>query len=386
MIIENNEILLPYDEYSHLGRMSELENFDQLITRIKFEMKKRGYKEASFYNEEAFQKKFGRRKTNRSKYHSGINSALNYRVTNHNPHLMRDKELDLVRRQLGINTSGAKENALILTSYAYEFFFIHLPKRELETEQLTNERINSIQDCTSSFWQLKKAFTLLEAPVALGMGVVDNGIEKFSLIGKHTRKDYGHECYEEYKKVLESEGFRETGRYNQFPLLSTVFVQLFAPLATNLISSNKYKLNRIEVRGKEKRQGYRGIMDFYLRDFMPKVISRIESLLKEKPSNIGWELYRSISGIKDYLVAEKRDSAEKSLRKITRYLQQEGPDWDRWAARVQEDATEFNTWAQALKSKDEYDPMSLNKSAEELYNDTFDDRRNVRKHDDFSLA
>ena len=82
----------------------------------------------------------------------------------------------------------------------------------------------------------------------------------------------------------------------------------------------------------------------------------------------------------------KSDSAEKSLRKITRYLQQEGPDWDRWAARVQEDATEFNTWAQALKSKDEYDPMSLNKSAEELYNDTFDDRRNVRKHDDFSLS
>lgn len=410
LIYYDNRFHLPIgvnnDENQHLIRVTELENFDQFISRVSEKLEELNLKEGNLYYEELNPfKKFGRKKTNRSRFHSEINSAFNRRLTNHHPHLLSERALKLFRNKLNIDISGAEENALWLTSYAYEFFFIQLPLSEMKYQSLRlNKRITSISDAKKSYINLRKLFITIYAPLAFGQGVIDNGI---NFVIEEKQNIYNRKLVEyinEYVKVIRSEGlfnyiFPELVEmdlisdissealkvnYNERPILNTFFVQLFADEAYKLLKKNKYRLNKDKfyLTEREYRQGYRSLMDFYLKDFMPIVLKKLEQLAMDAPSNAGWDIYRSLNGIRD-AIKNNQDVLKKIyIEKLGMNMNPDKIDWDSWYRSIENGSEVFNTWRDNTGSG-EYDPFNINKTTDDLLNNTFDDKRNKREQDHF---
>lgn len=383
------------DEIRHLERTAEMECFDQFVSRLKA----KNFKENKLYNYDySVYHHFGRIKTDRNKYHSDVSRVLSRKITDHNPHLVRDKLAEKIKRKVGVDISGVDESALWLTSYAYEFFFITQPKKELDYyNKSMNTRILTMEDSKRSYLNLRKMFINLYAPAALGQGIYDNNVEvSLKIKGRNVSKDF----IREYLRICQSEGFMEyipnfldyideidptimKNIYDQYPVLSTFFVQLFSDDAKRILKKGKYKLNKLEVSSSERREGYRSIRDFYLEEFMPLVYKKITKLINTEPSSAGWEIYTSVCELRDAQTNNQKELERILGEKIKQYFDPKYVDWDSWCQKIEKKSAVFNEWINNKDKEEYFDQIDNNKTVEELLNNTFDDKRSTRKRDKF---
>ncbi|GAJ26822.1 hypothetical protein JCM15457_1772 [Liquorilactobacillus sucicola DSM 21376 = JCM 15457] len=282
--------------------------------------------------------------------------------------------------KLNVTTSSAKDYALPLTTYAYEFFFISLPKYEIFNE--FPDTLNENPDIRNlfpgkfydkdhlfdSFIKLKLGFSMLYAPISMGMYSTYSG-QIGALDGKE--KYLTQKSFFEWQRIFFSEGFlpyRFSSMYleklpkigrkkiltnsefsDYYPVLSNMFTALFADIAAELLDKKEYDFTNINRNSKYKTVESKGLLAFYLRDFMPLVLKKIQNLLtSENKVAISLQIYSDLTTLhtNDFICPFSDNTIRynyKGLTKIKEFT-------DTYHFRLQE----WFTWYQDIFDNSEY--------------------------------
>ncbi|MDT2828287.1 SpaH/EbpB family LPXTG-anchored major pilin [Enterococcus viikkiensis] len=324
------KINLPYDLKVYLGKITEYAKYSIYNENLFFDMNKSGMSQSDLYpNNPSVDVNSKRTRKDSDRDREKMSLGMNSKLTDRNPNLYTQTIYDIFNQEFDIDMNGITENALWLTSYAYEFFFITMVEVELMSgaEKIGNQ-VRNVNEVTDSFTRLKKGFELLFYPVVLAEGYNDfigdvtkaywgsenklfnigtsivtyDGIdaikESISKLAK-SRVSEGFVSFE-YGDVVYSGKNNPTDVYDAYPMLATFFVKLFIADAQKLLSKallskdkrDKYDFSKNDIRSSEQH----GLLKFYLTDFMPIVIDKIQYLLdKSDNSGAGFELYKQIN-------------------------------------------------------------------------------------------
>lgn len=379
-IIKYNKLFLPKDQLDYLSKTIELGGLDKFIDRVKLEMEVKGKKESDLYDriETGSERGYADRVPDHKEYNLGMNKKL----TNHNPNGFPPRLFKRIEKKLGVTESGVSENALWLTSYAYEFFFISMVNIELEENKgdfLTP--LNGISDVEDSFTQLKKGFQLIFEMLSLGLGQLDFN-PNMILLGKN-EEDIIKQSVEDVWRTRWSEGFVNFGLpewyldsetinedgWNGWPVLNTFFLELFINDAEKLIENKGYSFNRRD----------KNIMNFYVRDFMPLVVEKIKSYLdSDGASGYGFKIYHLMKKAFEasyYSMSE----ANRMVDQIHGILKYGKKSWERWFEKMDDSAKLYQEWVDRRNDDSTYfDDMKNKKTVDELLNNTFNDKRTTK--------
>lgn len=423
MIIKNKKIFFSEDQQimkEHLQQVLEYELWDDFIEYLNHCMNLKNIKEP--YDEIPVDNPNSKKQfiKDTSPYHNSFNTGMN-RIINYN-RLFKPNVYQALERLDLPTIQEIHVLSFWISSYAYEFFFVQMPRFEL-TGKAGDDAIpdfqktptlNSISNIYDSFSSLKKGFSLLFAPFALAIINDDFGNEElnnFTLTRESSviwLRQLASEGYQSPFKTLyafseltpeEQNLFysSETSNkiHNEFPYLNTLFVILFSDLAEKILLNNEYDFSK----NTQKLNFENSLMKFLLVDFMPEVIDSISKLLNDKiTSGIGADLYfqfsrscNSINVIKldevlgsselnDVTNLEINDAhiplkKEKQLMSIVKLFNNNSKEWIVWFNDQLYNAKKFNEWCLLRNDPNYFDIMKNVKTVDDLLNNTFDDRR-----------
>lgn len=417
MILEEvgnkKKVHLPYELKIYLGKVTEYAKYSLYNDNIIFDMKNRNISQSDLYEDnpgESINSSRTRKDSDRDR--EKLSLGLQAYLTNRNPNLYTETVYEMFKQRFEIDMNGISENALWLTAYAYEFFFITMVNVELMCgEENLSTPIRKINEITESFTRLKKGFELLFYPLVLAEGYndfFDSAIGSYWLspikgsyynfynkIFVYNNVNVVKESITRFFRVRASEGFvnfediynlkgnikNAEDIYDNYPILANFFVKIFISDAHKILEkaaiskkkNDKYDFSKNDLNSSEKQ----GLLKFLLADFMPTVIKKIQFLLEqEKTSGGGFELYKKMmilaEGSPDFI-------SNVELVKLDEFQPSGVERWDNFEASVESDAGLFFEWA--TKREDEgyfdiYSNSSLETVEDLLYH--FNDTRTTK--------
>lgn len=391
------KINLPYDLKVYLGKITEYAKYSIYNENLFFDMNKSGMSQSDLYpNNPSVDVNSKRTRKDSDRDREKMSLGMNSKLTDRNPNLYTQTIYDIFNQEFDIDMNGITENALWLTSYAYEFFFITMVEVELMSgaEKIGNQ-VRNVNEVTDSFARLKKGFELLFYPVVLAEGYNDfigdvtkaywgsenklfnigtsivtyDGIdaikESISKLAK-SRVSEGFVSFE-YGDVVYSGKNNPTDVYDAYPMLATFFVKLFIADAQKLLSKallskdkrDKYDFSKNDIRSSEQH----GLLKFYLTDFMPIVIDKIQYLLdKSDNSGAGFELYKQIMNTveKEYPMNQEYLEKNATLIPLRMYQLNGISRWESFEDDVNRNAKLYFDWSNKQSNQDCFDLFSNN--------------------------
>lgn len=401
----------------HLTHVLEYELWDQYDSYLIQSMKLRNISEPYDPLPNAKNPNSPNMYKDRSRYHKEFYEGKN-RIIRYN-RLFTNLIYDWLGKRGLPTIDETKVLSFWVASYAYEFFFIQMPRYELLKTLLpknsnTNEDIMKTLDNTvpefqnipmlhnsadieKSFSMLKKGFSLLFLPYAFAIINEDLGDNVFGSLKttamsstlwlRQLLSEGYHPMYktmfhiwsiEDKKKsvISLSQDFED-----QFPILNTFFVILFADLAEQMLIDGNYNFRKNMHIPNEKKNS---LLQFVLCDFMPVVIQKIKLFLNnDESSGRGLQLYLRIANMIDHLPASEHDNKytqeQQSVFKnldTTFTLYSDG--WMKWFHQKAQSAIKYKEWLSYQGSEEYFDIMKNAKTVDDLLNNTFDDHRKNR--------
>jgi len=426
MIIDDKfgkeKINLSYDSKQYLYQVTEYESYNLFVDNVKKYMRNNDIKRRDFYPDNPGNNVASKIIIKDSDPYRGVlKKGLDKKMDDSNPFLFSQKIYELVKEKSDIDITGIKENALWLTSYAYEFFLITMVKQEQKDwGSWMSVEIDSSKDIRKSFTNLKKGFELLIYPIVpaliyeeftteydrindllkkMGDETINYSLKDYRLTEtvEGITKDIVKESVTELYKMRVSEGVNTFGivdysiiqplkeenqsnltidarieRLNgidQYPYFATFFIQMFINDAEILLKKSfesdnprdRYDFSKNEF-GKTESHG---ILKFYLNDFMPIVINKIQKLLEDTTS-VG----------KNFIFYKEIKKAINEKKHTSIQYPDSKENWIEFRDDIIRNANLFNEWIDKKENPEFFNIFSDSKenSTEELF-EVMDDSR-----------
>ncbi len=355
---------IPSEKWDMLSTTLQKEGFLQLSEQMKSQFIKNNLKEGDLYNDIPKVNRGHKNRTDRDIYHSDYRRIINLKITKHNPMLFPPKFLNRLSTKLGMVPS---DSAIWLTQYFYQFFFIDMAKYDL-TYAYNDEHpefleLNKPEDITKSFAHLRRGLELLLAPIALPLATYDH-----TLLRKFKFKSSFQDNYLKEQRILLkiwlTEGFSPNtigwvtdtenlyylldywtptasnprpleNSYDTYPVLSNLFVALFANDASELLKKQKYaytkpKQNNTGQRFSNNFLKRETLLDFFCKDFPNLVTHKIIDLLQSGgPSSQGWEIYNLANEVAKNYAIESESGINLNIINIASKIFN-GSEWNSW--------------------------------------------------------
>ncbi|MGO2891815.1 MAG: hypothetical protein ACTIC2_07525 [Enterococcus devriesei] len=395
-IVEFNKMNLDVDERDNLFIRGESAFFLNISERIQFEVKKTGKSfNELFYSYKGSinqRKRYDKTDEKELKWALKKTKSKKIKLTNKNAHLLLPSQISRLEDILDINFCSGNENALWMTSLLYEFYFIRMPKKESMFEyNYFGDALRKPKDIYKSYSNLKKAFQLLIAPLSLATFIEENNIKennefidlcsnrmltrilKSNEYLKKSRKSEGFENLTVEEQELNYDIKNSEKFYDHFTILSDLFVQLFSDEAKKIIDYNKYNFFKSSANDLSKD----GIMKFFNKDFMPRVISSVEKLMSnDGESGTGFQIYSRANEAYLYFLKGDVNVADIKLRELDEYIKNRETSWGSWYSKIETGSQTYNKWCLVHTSDNakQFDPMEPSILVEDI-DDYIEDRR-----------
>lgn len=259
-----------------------------------------------------------------------------------------------LEKKLDLHLIDKMDFAIQISAYCYEFFFITMPiyesfgklPKDLDIGEIQN--LNNIsyiisknkEDICDSFTNLKYNFSLLYAPISIGIHSNANKDKVSEIYRNHKNVSSFNELLTvtelEWFSIQFSEGFsnlvdyfyledqinsikieqnrkyinqvidkhaiinHERDTYNK---LKSLFVLFFADTALYLLKKKDYDFRNIRKNSRYIGNN-KGVMRFLLSDFMPTVIKTIVS---EVPKSDGYRIYNELTNLDSHRKRNNQD-------------------------------------------------------------------------------